>query len=44
MSKAQLEAVIEAAWDDRDNINPETTGEIREAIEDTLSALDSSSE
>jgi len=41
MSNAQLEAVIEAAWEARDTITPATTGEIREAIEDTLNALDS---
>lgn len=41
MSNAQLEIAIEAAWDARDTISPATTGEVREAIEDTLSALDS---
>ncbi len=41
MSNAQLEAAIEAAWDERDQITPSTTGETREAIEDTLEALDS---
>ena len=41
MSNAQLEAAIEAAWDIRDQITPATTGEAREAIEDTLNALDS---
>ncbi len=41
MSNAQLEAAIESAWDARDTISPATTGEQREAIEDTLSALDS---
>ena len=41
MSNAQLETAIEAAWDARDTISPATTGEIREAIEDTLNALDS---
>lgn len=40
MSNAQLEAAIEAAWDARDEISPATTGETREAIEDTLNALD----
>ncbi|MBO6852418.1 MAG: 2,3,4,5-tetrahydropyridine-2,6-dicarboxylate N-succinyltransferase, partial [Marivivens sp.] len=43
MSNAQLEAAIEAAWDARDQITPATTGETREAIEDTLDALDSGS-
>ncbi len=41
MSNTQLETVIEAAWDARDSITPATTGEVREAIEDTLNALDS---
>ncbi len=41
MSNAQLESAIEAAWDQRDTISPNTTGEMREAIEDTLNALDS---
>lgn len=41
MSNAQLETAIEAAWDARDTISPATTGEVREAIEDTLTALDS---
>jgi len=40
MSNAQLEAAIEAAWDARDTITPATTGETRDAIEDTLNALD----
>jgi len=38
---AQLETAIEAAWEARDTITPQTTGETREAIEDTLNALDS---
>ena len=41
MSNTQLETAIEAAWEARDTISPATTGEVREAIEDTLSALDS---
>ena len=41
MSNAQLEAAIEAAWETRSEISPDTTGETREAIQDTLSALDS---
>ncbi len=40
MSNAQLESAIGAAWDARDTISPTTTGEAREAIEDTLNALD----
>jgi len=41
MSNAQLEAAIEAAWETRDQITPATGGETRDAIEDTLNALDS---
>ncbi len=40
MSNAQLEAAIEAAWNVRDEITPVTTGESRDAIESTLTALD----
>ncbi len=43
MSNAQLEAAIEAAWEGRDRIGPDTVGETRNAIEDTLAALDSGS-
>ncbi|MBM2575388.1 2,3,4,5-tetrahydropyridine-2,6-dicarboxylate N-succinyltransferase [Jannaschia sp. Os4] len=39
-TNAQLEAAIEAAWDARDTITPETRGEQRDAIEATLDALD----
>ncbi len=41
MSNSQLEIAIEAAWEARDQITPETTGEQRDAIEDTLNSLDS---
>ncbi|WP_108483900.1 2,3,4,5-tetrahydropyridine-2,6-dicarboxylate N-succinyltransferase [Oceaniglobus ichthyenteri] len=41
MSNAALETAIEAAWDARDTITPTTKGETRDAIEDTLNALDS---
>jgi 2,3,4,5-tetrahydropyridine-2-carboxylate N-succinyltransferase len=41
MSNAQLETAIESAWEVRDTITPATTGETREAILDTLNALDS---
>lgn len=43
MSHAGLEAAIEAAWEARETITPATAGEQREAIEDTLNALDSGS-
>jgi 2,3,4,5-tetrahydropyridine-2,6-dicarboxylate N-succinyltransferase len=41
MSYAALEAAIDAAWDARDSITPATRGETRDAIESTLTALDS---
>ena len=41
MSNAQLETAIELAWEGRDAITPDTTGQTRDAIEDTLAALDS---
>lgn len=41
MSNAALEAAIEAAWEARDSITPATKGETRDAIEATLTALDS---
>ena len=40
MSNAALEVAIEAAWEARDGISPATKGEVRDAIEATLSALD----
>ncbi|NOX39287.1 MAG: 2,3,4,5-tetrahydropyridine-2,6-dicarboxylate N-succinyltransferase [Alphaproteobacteria bacterium] len=40
MSNTALETTINAAWEDRDAIPPATKGEVREAIEDTLNALD----
>jgi 2,3,4,5-tetrahydropyridine-2-carboxylate N-succinyltransferase len=43
MSTAALETAIEAAWEARDQITPATTGETRDAIEATLTALDSGS-
>lgn len=43
MSHAQLETAIEAAWEARDTVTTATTGETREAIEETLHALDSGS-
>ncbi|MDW4550115.1 2,3,4,5-tetrahydropyridine-2,6-dicarboxylate N-succinyltransferase [Defluviimonas sp. D31] len=41
MSNAALETAIEAAWEARDTITTATGGETREAIEATLTALDS---
>jgi len=43
MSNADLERAIEAAWEVRDTITPATGGKSRQAIEDTLNALDSGS-
>jgi 2,3,4,5-tetrahydropyridine-2-carboxylate N-succinyltransferase len=40
MTHAELEAAIDAAWGVRDTISPATKGEARNAIEATLSALD----
>ncbi|MDE2789555.1 MAG: 2,3,4,5-tetrahydropyridine-2,6-dicarboxylate N-succinyltransferase [Paracoccaceae bacterium] len=41
MSFAWLERAVEAAWTDRVRITPETGGEARDAIEETLNELDS---
>ena len=43
MTHAALESAIEAAWEARDGISPATKGETRDAIEATLTALDSGS-
>ncbi|TDL78422.1 2,3,4,5-tetrahydropyridine-2,6-dicarboxylate N-succinyltransferase [Palleronia sediminis] len=40
MAHPELQTAIEAAWEDRDAITPQTGGETREAIEATLEALD----
>ena len=40
MSNAILESEIEAAWNIRDSITPSTKGKVRDAIEETLEALD----
>ena len=37
---ASLESVIDAAWEDRDNIGLETTGAVRDAVQEALNALD----
>jgi 2,3,4,5-tetrahydropyridine-2-carboxylate N-succinyltransferase len=41
MTHAALETAIETAWEARDAISPATKGEARDAIEATLTALDS---
>ena len=43
MSHAALETAIDAAWEARETISPATKGEVRDAIEATLTALDSGS-
>jgi 2,3,4,5-tetrahydropyridine-2,6-dicarboxylate N-succinyltransferase len=40
MSDAQLESVIDAAWEARDTINSATKGAVREAVEAALTGLD----
>jgi 2,3,4,5-tetrahydropyridine-2-carboxylate N-succinyltransferase len=40
MSNPQLQSTIEAAWDRRDQITPQTRGEVRDAVETALSLLD----
>ncbi len=40
MNTAQLEAAIEKAWDNRNDITPATRGAMRDCIEEALSALD----
>ncbi|GGD21862.1 2,3,4,5-tetrahydropyridine-2,6-dicarboxylate N-succinyltransferase [Pyruvatibacter mobilis] len=41
MSFADLAATIETAFDNRDSVTTSTTGEVREAVDDALNALDS---
>lgn len=41
MSFAELAATIETAFDNRDSVTTTTTGEVRDAVDETLSALDS---
>jgi 2,3,4,5-tetrahydropyridine-2-carboxylate N-succinyltransferase len=36
-----LQAVIDRAWDDRDGIGPDTKGEVRQAVDAAIAALDS---
>lgn len=43
MDANQLETVINAAWDDRENVGLQTRGEIREAVEQALAGLDDGS-
>ena len=41
MPDTAIETAINAAWETRDRITPATTGEMRDAVEATLDALDS---
>jgi 2,3,4,5-tetrahydropyridine-2-carboxylate N-succinyltransferase len=41
METGNLQAVIDAAWDDRQSVSPATKGAVREAVEAALDALDS---
>jgi len=41
MSTVDLAQTIDAAWEDRANVNASTQGAVREAVEETMSLLDS---
>ena len=41
MNTADLSQIIDAAWDDRASLSPDSTGERRDAIETAIMALDS---
>jgi len=41
MTDAKLQTLIEQAWENRAAINPQTTGDVRDAVERALEALDS---
>ena len=41
MSATELQPIIDAAWDARDGVNPSTTGEVRDAVVETLDMIDS---
>jgi len=40
MSDANLQSVIDAAWETPDQVSPSTSGELRDAIEEALNGLD----
>jgi 2,3,4,5-tetrahydropyridine-2,6-dicarboxylate N-succinyltransferase len=40
MSMARLQPIVEAAWDRRDSVNPDTRGEVRDAVNEALDLLD----
>ena len=37
---SDLQTVIDAAWEDRNAISPETSGDVRSAVERAIAALD----
>lgn len=41
MSYSDLQATIEAAWDNRDSVTLDTKGEVRDAVEEGINLLDS---
>ena len=41
MASQDLEKTIDTAWDNRENVDPATKGEVRDAVEATLDLLDS---
>ncbi len=41
MDAGQLETIIDAAWEDRENVSLTTTGEVRDAVDMALGMLDS---
>jgi 2,3,4,5-tetrahydropyridine-2-carboxylate N-succinyltransferase len=43
MDRARLEQIVNAAWESRDTVTLETKGEVRDAVDATLEALDSGS-
>jgi 2,3,4,5-tetrahydropyridine-2,6-dicarboxylate N-succinyltransferase (EC 2.3.1.117) len=40
MTREALQTTIEAAWEARDGVSPQTKGEIRDAVEAALEGLD----
>ena len=44
MTDQNLQNAVDAAWDARDSINAQTTGEVRDAVETALNLLDSGEE
>ncbi len=43
MIPSQMQSVIDAAWDKRDEVSPATKGEVRDAVDAALAALDAGS-